>query len=362
MIFNKLQLTFYLALLIAIGSNCHAQKSNDSINAYLDSVVLRDNIPGISAGILVDGELYWTGASGYADVENKIEAKPETLFRIGSINKVLTATAILKLSENGSIDLQAPIQTYLPDYPISKKGEIKTIHLLNHTSGIAHYKGKENRSFVKYDNLRDACRIFESRTLKFKPGTRYMYTSYGYTVLGAIMESVTKKSYYDAMKELIFDPAEMTSTFLDNRTKSNTDLAKLYTKKGDQIKPDVNNDLSNIYPAGGLVSTTTDLLKFVDAWKKNILLSEESNKMMLETPLYNGKVLDENAGIGWNIWQHNKYGLVYHRIGGQSGTSALLLSYSETGVTVILLSNQAVLDPIWEITNRLIGFGLSSKN
>lgn len=337
------------------------QPVGDNIDQYLDSVTNAYKIPGIAAGIAVDGKIFWTGSSGYADIENSTKASPQTIFRTGSITKVLTATAAMRLVEDGKLDPEATVQTYLPDYPVSKKGEIRIKHLLYHTSGIRHYKGNENRSFTHYDNLRKASEIFQDRSLKFEPGLDYQYTSYGYTLLGAVIENVTGESYYDALKSLVLDPAGMESTFVEDRSQINENQAKLYTKKGKDILPDVDNDLSNIYPAGGLVSTVEDLLKFVIAWESAQLVTENSMKQMLEPPKSGSKVLAENAGIGWNIWKHNKYGQVYHRVGGQSGTSALLISYRDAGVSVILLSNQAVLDPIWEITNELIGYGLRSK-
>ncbi|MBT8252393.1 MAG: beta-lactamase family protein, partial [Bacteroidia bacterium] len=156
--------------------------------------------------------------------------------------------------------------------------------------------------------------------------------------------------------------AGMNNTYIEDRTYPKLGQAKLYKKKGNEIIPDVDNDLSNIYPAGGLVSTATDLLMFFEAWRSGQLISMDNVQRMVEAIERNGEILDENAGLGWNIWKHNKHGWVCHRVGGQSGTSALLISYREQGVTVALLSNQAVLDPIWEITNTLIGFGLDQKD
>ncbi len=346
---------------IGISNPGWAQSEKEQIDSYFQKAVTDYNVPSISAGILVDGKIIWTGTAGFSDIEQQIKPTEETLYRIGSISKVLTTALVLRLSETGKLNLQDPVQKYLPDYPLDKKGPIKINHLLSHTSGIDHYKGKETRSFVNYDNLRDASRLFESRKLKFEPGTRYKYTSYGFTLLGAVIEAATGKSYADNLKELVLEKAGMTNTFIEDRNNMNSAQAKLYKKKGNEIIPDVDNDLSNIYPAGGLISTATDLLLFYEAWRNGKLITNDHVDQMLKAIEFNGEVLDENAGLGWNIWKHNKHGWVCHRIGGQSGTSALLISYREQGVTVALLSNQAVLDPIWEITNTLIGFGLDHK-
>ncbi|MCA0152091.1 serine hydrolase domain-containing protein [Winogradskyella vincentii] len=337
------------------------QVSNDSINSYLIEVVKTHQIPSVSAGILVDGKITWVGSSGYSDLDSQMTASTESLYRVGSVSKVLTATLVLRLVELGVLDLNEPIQTYIPNYPLDRKGAIKVIHLLAHTSGISHYKGNENRSFVHFNNLREASRLFEDRKLKFKPGTKYKYTSYGYTLLGAVIEAATGKSYFDNLKTHILDVAGMNHTFIENKNSPKIQQVKLYKKEDGKIVLDVNNDLSNIYPAGGLLSTPNDLLLFYNAWNSGKLISQKNIDLMVSVIKTDGKVLDENAGLGWNIWEHNSLGWVCHRIGGQSGASALLLSYREQGVTVVLLSNQAVLDPIWEISNTLIGFGRNQK-
>ncbi|WP_445382969.1 serine hydrolase domain-containing protein [Robiginitalea sp. IMCC43444] len=352
---------FFLIISIGLSNIGWAQTSENQITTYLENVVNEYNIPSISAGILADGKIIWSGAAGFSNRELQVEASTETLYRIGSISKVLTAALVLKLVELDKLDLQDPIQKYLPDYPIDKKGQIKVFHLLSHTSGIDHYKGKETRSFMHYDNLRDASRLFETRKLKFEPGTKYRYTSYGYTLLGAVIEAATGKSYAVNLKELILEKAGMYNTHVEDHNRIKLNQAKLYKKKENEIISDVDNDLSNIYPAGGLVSTATDLLLFFEAWRNGELISFENVQKMVDAIEFNGQILDENAGLGWNIWKHNKHGWVCHRIGGQSGTSALLISYREKNVTVALLSNQAVLDPIWEIANTLIGFGLDRK-
>lgn len=338
----------------------HGQTGSSDLQAYLDSTLQSHNIPALAAGISVDGEVKWMGASGFANMEEQETATPHTRFRIASITKVLTAALALKLEQVGKLDLDAQVQRYLPDYRVSKRGELKVIHLLTHTSGIRHSRGSESRSTTRhFANQREACRQFEEEKLRFKPGSKYQYSSYGFTVLGAVIEAASGQSYYNALNEYILQPAGMTRTVLDDVTVAGR--AALYKKSGDAIVADFENDLSVIYAAGGLLSTAEDLLRFVNALNSGKLISMDRVERMLVAPVFDGKVLEENGGLGWNIWKHDKHGQVCHRVGGQSGSSALLLSYRDAGVTVVLLSNQAVLDPIWEITNGLVGFGLEMR-
>lgn len=330
-------------------------------DAYIQEALETHQIPAISAGILVDGEIVWTGAAGFRDLEKRLPVTPETTFRIASISKVLTAAAVLRASEKGLIDLQAPVQHYLPDYPHSKKGQIKIEHLLLHTSGIRHSKGKESRTQEHYASLRDACRFFEKRRLAFTPGTKYRYTSYGYTVLGAVLESAGGVGFEPFMQSHVWEPAGMEHTALDRRPSDTAGEASLYRVEKGRLVPDVKNDLSLIYPGGGMISTAGDLLRFVDALENGTLISSESLETMLKHPVHNRKVLEEHGGMGWNVWDHEYHGMILSRVGGQSGTSALLVSYRDKGVTAVVLTNVAQLDPIWELVNSLIGMGVEAK-
>lgn len=117
------------------------------------------------------------------------------LGRIASITKPMTAIAIMQRYERGMIDLDKPIQTYIKEFPRKVKGDITIRLLLKHTSGIAHYSSKwDALSFTHYPTLANALDAFKDRELDFEPGTQYRYSSYGYTVLGAIIEEVSPKS------------------------------------------------------------------------------------------------------------------------------------------------------------------------
>ncbi|MGK0391738.1 MAG: serine beta-lactamase-like protein LACTB [Maribacter sp.] len=119
----------------------------------------------------------------------------------------------MQLIEQGKMDLDLPIQSYIPDYPKYKKIQITTRHLLSHTSGIDGYKdGRESNTTTAYATLYDALDLFKNRDLLFDPGRQYSYTTYGYTVLAAIMENVSGQTFEAYMQENIFDKAGMTNT------------------------------------------------------------------------------------------------------------------------------------------------------
>lgn len=346
---------FFLSVLSSVSLSAQKEK----VQAFLDSVVLIDNVPGISVAVTKNQDMIGSFQSGYANLNEKHKVDGFTGFRIASVTKIFTAVAIMKLAEEGKIDLNAPIQNYLPNFPRQKKGDIKVIHLLRHTSGISHYKGNENRSFKVYQSQLEACQIFKDRKIKFRPGSKYQYTSYGYTVLGAIIESVSGKKYGQAIKELILNPCNMNQTALDNRNTVNENWAELYRLEENIIVEDVKNDLSAIYAGGGYVSTPDDMLKFVSAYEKEALVSNKTKKRMILPPIYKNKVIEEHGAIGWNIWRHDTYGQVYHRIGGQSGASALLIVYPEIQVAIAITANRPGLQSIWKINDYLLDWALS---
>src|SRR5690606_14760285 len=184
------------------------------------------------------------------------------LGRIASITKPMTDIAIMQLYEKGMLDLDKPIQTYLKEFPKKAKGDITIRHLLKHTSGISHYSSKwDAMSFTHYPTLVAALDAFKEKELEFEPGTQYVYSSYGYTVLGAIIEKVSQMSYGEYMRKNIWDKAGMLNTSLDEN-KTYESKSRLYLKVKSTYIKSPTTDLSIIYPAGGVQSTAKDLLKF----------------------------------------------------------------------------------------------------
>src|SRR6266446_5369500 len=176
-------------------------------------------IPGLSVAVVSDNQLRWQRGYGMADLENSVPAKAATVYRIASVAKPITAVAVMQLVERGKLDLDAPIQKYVPTFP-GKPWPITTRQLLGHLSGIRNYK--QNEFPNQYDNTRlyssltEALSIFKDDPLDFEPGTKYSYTTYGYTLLGTVIEGASGMSYVDYMRENVFKPAKMSHTQADN--------------------------------------------------------------------------------------------------------------------------------------------------
>lgn len=206
-------------LLLAVGLPAAAQTAAEqapAINGLVTSYVSDHHVPGLSVAVIDRGRVILTKGYGLADVENSVPATADTIYRIASISKSITATAAMKLVEAGKLDLDAPIQRYCQDFP-KKPWPITARELLSHQSGIRDYRNEEESINTRhYASIKEALTQFASDPLEFEPGTKMQYTSYGYIVLGCVIEGASGTSYDRYMHQAIFEPALMPATRLDD--------------------------------------------------------------------------------------------------------------------------------------------------
>jgi len=145
-------------------------------------------IPGLALAVALDGKIVFSEGFGYADLEERVPVWPTTKYRIGSVSKPLTATALMELVEAGKVDLDSPVQKYVPSFP--DKGAVVTVPMVaGHLGGIRHYQGDEFHIQRHYANVLEGLKIFENDPLVAPPGTKFSYSSYGYNLLSAVVES-----------------------------------------------------------------------------------------------------------------------------------------------------------------------------
>ncbi len=328
-----------------VTPNVAADGLGEKADAYLAEKVAEHELVGAAAAISVNGEIVWTGGAGYRDLEAELPFEGNTVHRIASITKSMTATAVMQLVEDGKIDLNDALQMHLPTFPKNERGTVRIRHLLTHTSGMRHYLGRENRPFTYYPTLTDAVAVFQDRGLAFVPGDRYLYTTYGYTTLGAVIETASGKTYEDYMREHIWDPAGMTSTQLEDRGRDLPERTRLYRRERDgTIVEDDQTDLSIKYPGGGLLSTAGDLVRFAAAFENGALLAPETRERMFLVP----EIANERArknhppyALGWIVGDSERFGRYIRNDGGQAGTSTNLLVLRERGIAVAVVANVA---------------------
>lgn len=305
--------------------------------AFLEAFVEDASIPGLSVAVGVNGKIVFSEAFGYANIESGVSATPETRFRIASVSKALTGTAAALLAERGELKLDAPISTYLPDYP--GQAQVATARqLAGHLSGLRHYEGSEVGSTHYYPTLQSALQIFAEDDLLFAPGTRMSYTTYGYTLLGAVMEASTGRDFRTLMREDVFEPLGMRHTMADDQRRVISNRSGLYEygEKGTIVNAPL-TDHSYKIPGGGFLSTAEDLVRFGSALlRPGILKRETLERLFAYSRSSDGT--EYGYGMGWMLQSDN--GRRFYGHGGkQPGGRSYLLIYPDSGLVLAILAN-----------------------
>jgi D-alanyl-D-alanine carboxypeptidase len=309
-----------------------------SLQALLDERVAADRFAG-AVIVAKHGEILFSDARGLADRANGSPNTLDTRFRIGSMNKMFTAVAVLQLVEAGKLELDAPLGKYLTKYPNRDVAEKVTLHhLLTHTGGTGDIFGPDfetNRLELRAHD--DYVALYGQRGLEFEPGSKWAYSNYGMLLLGVVIEKVSKQSYYDYVQDHIYKPAGMTESgsLPEDQAVPNRSIG--YMKPPGTAEWIVNTDTLPYRgtAAGGGYSTVRDLERFARALLGHELLGPESTKLVLSAKVegyaYGFMDARDAEGNGW----------VGHG-GGAPGMNGDLRIYPKSGYVVAVLSN---LDP-----------------
>ena len=251
----------------------------------------------------------------------------------------------MQLAERGKLDLDAPVQKYVPSFP-EKPWPITARLLLGHLSGIRHYSGPaEVASTRHYTNLIEPLKIFQNDPLLFEPGTKYSYTSYGFNLLGAAVEAAAGVSFMDYLRAKIFIPAGM------ERIRNDDSLAVIPNRaRGYQKAPDgaiLNCDLadtSNKIPGGGMIATAEDLVRLAIALQHDVLVRRDTRQQMF-TPQKTKDGKPTTYGLGWQVGERNGRHMVWHG-GGQQGTRTVLGMLEKEDIVVAVMCNTDGASPI----------------
>jgi CubicO group peptidase (beta-lactamase class C family) len=294
--------------------------------------------PGMSIAVVVDGRIAWSRGFGLADVENEVQARPDTVYRIASISKPLTATAILQLVEKGRLSLDDPVTKHVPTFP-DRGLAINLRHLLTHTSGIRHYKEGEMDLKEHFDSVEEALGIFKDDPLLFTPGTKYSYSSYAYNLLGAVVQRASGLTFEAYMKEKVWGPAGMTSTRLEHQGEIVPRRSQQYVRSGDGgVRNAPYADLSVKWAGGGMISTVEDLARFAIALDQGVLVKPETLALMCE-PMTLADGTRTDYGLGWDVRFDDRGRLWVAHGGGATGGSTYILRLPEKRFAVAIAAN-----------------------
>jgi CubicO group peptidase (beta-lactamase class C family) len=343
-----------LTLLVGVacaGESATAPRADDATTAADSAFVtaLRAHLAtaaqaGVFSGAVLvarGGQTVFEGAYGLADRERNVPNTPLTKFRAGSMYKMLTAVSALQLVQAGKLRLDAPLGTYLPDYPNAEMASRVTLHhLLTHTGGTGDIFGPQfmaNRSQLR--NTSDYLRLYGARGLQFAPGAQHVYSNYGFMLLGAVIERVTGMSYDDYVVSRVHAPAGMTATGNAPEDSLVPGRSVGYTRQGGPSGPLVSNAPSLPYrgtPAGGGYSTVADFARFAAAVRERRLLDSTHTAL-----LYTGKVpVNPSIQYAYGFMDRVVAGrrFVGHG-GGAAGMNGELVFEPNGGYVIVVLSN-----------------------
>lgn len=336
----------------------------------------KHGVPGANLAILEDGEVTDT-AYGVLNLRTKAEATPDSLFQIGSITKVWTATLVMQLVDEGLLDLDEPVVKYLPEFKVADPEVTKTVttrHLLTHSSGI------DGDLFLDTGRGDDCVEKYVAACADLKQnhplGATMSYCNSGYTVLGRLIEVLRDKSWDAVLRERLFAPLGLTSAgTLPEEALLHRAAAGHVTPPGQDIQvTPVWGIFRSAGPAGLIHATARDTLAFAQlhladgvAPDGTRILSAESAQAMrvpqVEVPdIY---TLGSHWGLGWILmtWDGRE---VYGHDGGTLGQSAFMRIVPDAGVAVCLLTNGGHTQDLFrdlfnEILGELVGIQLPAR-
>lgn len=295
-------------------------------------------IPGIAVTVTKNNHLLWQQGYGYADLAKKLPVNPETtLFRIASISKPLTATALACMVRDGMIKLEDSIYKYVPHFP-EKQYDITIKQLATHRSGIRSYKGKELLN-NKPLSIKEGIELFKNDPLRFTPGTHYLYSSYNWNLIALAMQEIAGIPFETYVKEQVLRPLHMHHTVAATK-EGRADKAVSYVRDRAQRFREL-PPLNDYYKlgSGGYLSTSADVARLGNAWLYGNFLPQPLKTQFL-TP---SKVKEASTGygIGWETGSDNQQRPWYGHAGNGLGAYGLFYVYPEQDMVFSLLTNGA---------------------
>lgn len=337
--FRPLLLSVLLLCSLSVAAQDATALLAQRASSIAQEEISKQGIAGLAISIAIDNKIAVSDAYGFADLENRIPATKSTLFRTGSIAKPITAVGAMALVQQGKLDLDAPVQNYCPAFP-RKQWTVTTRQLLGHLAGVHHYKrdGSDFLSTKHYAKLTDAFEQFAEDPLEFEPGSKFLYTTYGYNVIGCVIEGASGKDFATTLNELVLRPAAMNSTRTDEVSEIVPARSRPYTHAADRsLRNAPFVDTSNKIPGGGIISTAEDLARLAISLHTNALLKATTAKLMWTSQTTkDGKAT--GYGCGWNVSEADGVQTIMHG-GSQPGASSVLVMLPQKGFAVAVMAN-----------------------
>lgn len=327
----------YLAAVTTVGTALWGQAAIElRIDAAIDSI--KSQVPGLTLAVMNAGRVAYVKAVGTTSIGVVRPPDGDTQFRLASLSKPMTAVAVFSLAEQGKIDLDKPAREYCPALA-ALDGAPTVRHLLLHQSGLRHTNDREDETITgAFPRLGPSLAGVTKEPLRFTPGRKTLYTSWGYTALGCVIEEVSGMSFADFIRERVLSPAQMTHTVFDKPDYTSDTFSPGFRMSGRFI-PSLVVDTRFKTPASGIISTANDLMRFADALFTHRIISATSFADMLAVR----PTIEEKAPMftaGWTVGPSNLGTPGFNYNGSMEGSTAVLVLLPEKQIAVALLTNR----------------------
>ena len=335
-------------------------KIDNSIRQEIETLIKRKmdslHIPGISLAIVQNGEIIFSKCYGYSNLELNTQIKPESQFLIGSITKSFTAVALMMLWEEGKFALNDSIGKYIPDIPEHWK-PLTIEQLLNHTSGIPTFLETpppcdfifDSDNYTRMNFLQEVMCL----PLDFPPGTQWKYSgATGFDLLGMMIEKLSGESYYEFIRRHIYVRSSMKeSSWIDYVSIIPNRVNGYYYNEG-VFQNSEQLDIIGEYSHGGLMSSTSDLVKFDDALFKYKLVKKSTLKLMFENAKLTDGTIVTSYGLGFGLTPLEGHKRIGHT-GGAPGFSTSYSRFIDENLSIIVLTNKNSDYSILKLSNEI---------
>ncbi|MGN6223772.1 serine hydrolase domain-containing protein [Pseudoxanthomonas sp.] len=306
----------------------------------LDTLATINGVPGMGASVWHDGQVAWVGCTGWRDLESREPVERDTRFRLASVSKLIGATAAGRLAQDGQLDIDAPIGETLP-WLRAPWSSMTTRQLAAHISGTPHYSEHEldTLGHVHYPNSREASGIFSHRPLVAKPGTAYRYSSWGYTLLGAVIEAKSGRHTIDYLADTLTGGLAIAADSDDPAGRASA----LYDIEHGVASRVARSDMSYTLLGGGLAATPEALVSFAGRILAHQAIRRDTWSWMLQpTRFANGAPVhaaNYDVAFGWRVGSDRDGARIAHHAGTTTGARSMLMLWPDHGVASAVLSN-----------------------
>ncbi|WND03441.1 serine hydrolase domain-containing protein [Temperatibacter marinus] len=325
-----------------VDRNARLLQTQEDITWLMNEFHAASGIPGVSLAIGYGSNILLEKGFGLSDISGEKPVLPSTRFRLGEVGTLFTASAIMKLVSEGRVDLDADVRKYVPEFP-QKRGAVTIRQLLSHTGGITHFDFNDyNRGQKHIKTLREALKQFSVRPLLSNPGSRYVYSSYGYVLLGLVIENVTGQSYDSFLNAAILSPLLINDLHFDNAGNRPDSETKFYNRFEETAEVAAERDFSYVKPAAGINGTPASVVKLLASYWSGLILDPVEWIKMLKAVPFSDKArqnLDFDPALAWRLSRTRDNDLFFHMDGKTIGSTSAYLSYPRYGLHVAYAAN-----------------------